>query len=458
LIENKIATGRVIVDLKTDTQSVFFSYLPKQLVDNKPILEMKNFALSQIKIFSLLVFSVATTTLARGANRAQVEVYFEGLEDHIVLVEIISLTKAFSESKRIHLRVREGYLRYALPTKDTVQLSITPASRMSTTPHGKPYALPEQSIDLFLLPNSQAVVRCQVLPNKLTYTASGSPLSQEYAQFRNQQLADQVALREVSIQHRRITVSAGYLEAIRLSIMARAGMYEGEVPTLADSASRLWNQMKALEDRMQQRELEYIRTNGDQALAGWLLAKQPMDTLAEYYDRLSGEAVQGVFKHLVDYQYAYLKTQGPRPSRALNVSVGDLAPTFQIMLRGQAPYMLEPIPGKHIVLDFWGSFCKPCIEEFPRLKEYYGTYGDELEIIGLPVDSRSGWERMVEKHQLPWPNVFPVNENFQNKALELYNVTSFPTKIIIDPEGAIVGIYVGSQEGFYKQLDNILGI
>ncbi len=107
-----------------------------------------------------------------------------------------------------------------------------------------------------------------------------------------------------------------------------------------------------------------------------------------------------------------------------------------------------------MLLDFWGSWCVWCIKGFPDMKKAYDLHKDRMEIVGVACnDTREKWLATVKEHQLPWTNVYhpkdvPPAENLTN----IYNVSGFPTKILVDPEGNIAAICVGEDPAFYEEL------
>ena len=125
---------------------------------------------------------------------------------------------------------------------------------------------------------------------------------------------------------------------------------------------------------------------------------------------------------------------------------------------------LRDYGGKYVLLDFWGSWCKPCREKHPGLIEIYNRYkGKSFEIIGVAKDGDAGdgvtkeaavkkWIDAIKADELPWVNVLYKADDVSQQPLdEVYRVISYPSNYLVDPQGKIIAINLSE-----KELDNKL--
>lgn len=92
--------------------------------------------------------------------------------------------------------------------------------------------------------------------------------------------------------------------------------------------------------------------------------------------------------------------------------------------------------GKYVLVDFWASWCGPCIRETSVIKDLYNRYGPEgLEVLGVAVwDEPDNTRAAIAKHQITWPQII----NAQTVPTDLYGITGIPHIIIFGPDGTIL--------------------
>ena len=95
--------------------------------------------------------------------------------------------------------------------------------------------------------------------------------------------------------------------------------------------------------------------------------------------------------------------------------------------------------GKYVLLDFWASWCGPCIKEIPVLIEAYKQYQNKnFEIVGVSLDANADhWKAAIQRLKLTWPQMSDL-KHWQSQATQAYHFSSIPHTILLDPDGIII--------------------
>jgi peroxiredoxin len=122
-----------------------------------------------------------------------------------------------------------------------------------------------------------------------------------------------------------------------------------------------------------------------------------------------------------------------------NLKPGDNYVDFSMKNAQNENVNLSDFEGKLILIDFWASWCVPCLKEFPALKEAYNTYQkDGFEIVGISEDeSKKAWTKAIEKFELNWTNLWDDAGSSSDPYL-IYNVSGIPDNFLINKEGVII--------------------
>lgn len=102
---------------------------------------------------------------------------------------------------------------------------------------------------------------------------------------------------------------------------------------------------------------------------------------------------------------------------------------------------LLKLRGKVVLIDFWATWCGPCIAELPEMKKVYAAYHDKgFEIVGISLDSARDKQKLlkfIEKETMPWPQHFDGN-GWQSKFAVEYAITGIPAMFLLDQDGKVV--------------------
>jgi len=123
-----------------------------------------------------------------------------------------------------------------------------------------------------------------------------------------------------------------------------------------------------------------------------------------------------------------------------NPQVGEKFVDFEQQNIDDITVKFSETKGKVTLIEFWASWCSPCVKEFPELKNIYRTYSKHgFEIVGVSLDDvKQDWLGAIQKYQLPWVNLTEL-EPFNNEAALIYHVNGIPDNVLIDEDGIIIG-------------------
>lgn len=125
----------------------------------------------------------------------------------------------------------------------------------------------------------------------------------------------------------------------------------------------------------------------------------------------------------------------------LSAEVGDMAPLFSIPDTEGKNVSLADYKGKYVLVDFWATWCAPCMAEMPNLKKANELYSNKnFTILGVSLDrpdSKDLWLKVIKRDGLTWTQVSDLKWWYSQAAF-LYNVNSVPANFLIDPQGRII--------------------
>jgi thiol-disulfide isomerase/thioredoxin len=122
-------------------------------------------------------------------------------------------------------------------------------------------------------------------------------------------------------------------------------------------------------------------------------------------------------------------------------SATGAAPEWELTDLSGTPVKLSSLRGHVVVLDFWATWCPPCREELPILEEIHRGYAGKLvKILAVNaegIEDRKAWDAAVRGFVQTTKVSLPVVFDYEGSVSDAYNVTSLPTIVVVDKEGAI---------------------
>ncbi len=120
--------------------------------------------------------------------------------------------------------------------------------------------------------------------------------------------------------------------------------------------------------------------------------------------------------------------------------IGTAAPDFTVK-DSDKTITLSQLRGKTVVLNFWATWCAPCIEEVPSLVQMQKQMGDKVVVLAVSTDvDDDGYHKFVQKNM---PGLLTVRDG-DHKSNSLYGTFAFPETFVIDKDGIIKRKFIGA--------------
>ncbi|MEM6336021.1 MAG: TlpA disulfide reductase family protein [Bacteroidota bacterium] len=144
---------------------------------------------------------------------------------------------------------------------------------------------------------------------------------------------------------------------------------------------------------------------------------------------------------------------GPSSSSSVPDGVleqGDDVPAFEVATLEGERISSEEFEGKILVLDFWATWCGPCLVAFPKLENVYARYAEDPDVLFLAVNTGDDTMEKAQEFAQENPYLFPFVYDIDGTLTPQMVTLGIPTLVIIDQEGRLVHRQTGYSPSSYE--------
>jgi thiol-disulfide isomerase/thioredoxin len=318
--------------------------------------------------------------------------------------------------------LKNGVLEYQLEVKELNEMMIIPFELLHHFKNGRSYPLPGSKVRFFINNGDIIQINAKIEDKNISYTLKGNKISEQLTQSR---------LDKIEV----------FKSAYPFHVLYNEKKKAENTP---DDEKTFSANVASNNRAFQNANLKYVKQHlNDEVSPLLLLEVTNRDTVAKFYQLLGTEAKKSY----------HGKILGPLVKGWYTTKLGQKIPPLVSKTINGKPFLLGETKEKYLLLDFWGSWCSPCIAEMPELKKFQQKYQNKVELIGLVCkDTKEKALTAIKKHALNWTHLYSETDEFG----ALFGLTSYPTKILLDPNGIVVKIYVGINETMMDEIATII--
>lgn len=318
--------------------------------------------------------------------------------------------------------LKNGVLEYQLEVKELHEIMMIPFELVHHFKNGRIYPLPGSKIRFFINSGDVIQINAKIEDKNISYTLNGNKISEQLTLSR---------LDKIEV------FKSAYQFHVRYNEKKKTENTPDDEK--AHNANVASNNLA-----YQNSHIRYVKQHLNDEVSPFLLLEvSNQDTVAKLYQLLGTEAKESY----------HGKILGPLVKGRYTTKLGQkIPPLISKTINGQ-PFLLGETKGKYLLLDFWGSWCTPCIAEMPELKKFQQKYQNKVELIGLVCkDTKEKALTAIKKHALNWAHLYSETDEFGS----LFGVTAYPTKILLDPNGVVVKVYAGINKTMMDEIATII--
>lgn len=141
--------------------------------------------------------------------------------------------------------------------------------------------------------------------------------------------------------------------------------------------------------------------------------------------------------------FSVLILTGYTTAQQTKIEIGQQAPEITLSKTDGSSFSLTSLKGKVVLIDFWATWCAPCVGEQPELKTLYETFSDQVkgqkfEILGVSLDkNKESWQKAIDRFGISWIQVSDL-KFWKSPVAKAYEIEELPFNVMIDGQGKII--------------------
>lgn len=352
-----------------------------------------------------------------------IKLKIEGIKNDTAIIAFVSVENSDDEMEDLAI-ISNGELKYKFDKSGFYYGAIVPSKLVHKFENGRKFGLPSSKI-LFFINNGDILnIKAVVTDKIVAYQTSGNNLSTQLAEARTYFNQSELSKDRMELEYKFHKKEMAYWTK--------------------DDEAQYWKRRTLNDSIYAKRIEEFVLRHPDYDYSPRLILDIRDDLQAKtLYNRLTPEAKSSYFGQILTSQINSL----------VNIISGAEFPSFRAETLSGKDFNLSDYKGKYVLLDFWGSWCQPCIKEIPDLERLQSDFQDKLVIVGLVCDdSREKVNKIIEKYNVSWTQLY----DDENKFPKTYGLKTFPTKVLIDDKGLVVKKIEGASEQVIAELRELL--
>ncbi len=281
-----------------------------------------------------------------------------------------------------------------------------------------------------------------------------------------------LAAAEMKLQALSLLAEAGIDGALDKAMKAAATLQKDRRPDIAEQATEAWGKLRLYSvTTMEEKErTAFIKETLD-AIPLSKYATESVNKAGQLGEILQSLEDESLAANYYDQLAKVLaKSDKPRLRQMAEMLAAEVRrlklPGNPMVVTGKTlegkDFKWDSYKGKVVLVDFWATWCGPCIAEMPNVKENYEKYHEKgFEVVGISLDDdREKLEGFIAKNEIPWTNLFAEpneeGEPGEQPTARHYAVSSIPTAILVGKDGKVITLNARG-EALTELLDKLLG-